>query len=80
MNTIIKVMFYLALPWMFIVSYVDSFIKRMSGRYYTEHDYEQMAFVYTWVMPLGAALSTYLIILLLKPFLIWLFFFLVWLT
>ena len=66
-------MFFLALPWMFIVSYIDSFIKRLSGRTYTAYDYEFMSGVFNWVMPLGAAFSTYLIVLLFYHILTWLF-------
>lgn len=60
----LKVMFFLALPWMFIITFVDSFIKRIKGRQYTEYDYELMSGVFNWVMPFGAALSTYLIVML----------------
>lgn len=60
----LKIMFFLALPWMFIITLVDSFIKGMKGRKYTDYDYELMSGVFNWVMPFGAALSTYLIVML----------------
>ena len=59
----LKIMFFLALPWMFLITMIDSFIKRMRGRLYTEYDYEMMSGVYNWIMPIGAAFSTYLIVL-----------------
>lgn len=67
MNMIIfKIMFFLAIPWMYLASLFFNIYRRLTNKetYYT--DYEIMSGMYNWIMPIGAILTAYTLVYLIS--------------
>ena len=59
--TFIKIMFFLATPWMYLASLVVNIYRRLLNKPTYHTDFEIMSGMYTWVMPIGALLTLYVL-------------------
>jgi len=56
-----KIMFFLAIPWMYLASLIVNIFRRLTNKETYHTDFEIMSGMYTWVMPIGAILTLYVL-------------------